>query len=49
MAVAPRSIPNVTFIVFDLVLRQYLTVLILERQSAMMFALVGNVMFQIRN
>jgi hypothetical protein len=45
MAAARESIPNIPLVILDVVLGQYLPVLILERQSAMMLALVGDVVF----
>jgi hypothetical protein len=41
------SIPNISLIVFHLVLGQNLAVLLLERQSPMVLALIGDVSFQI--
>jgi hypothetical protein len=42
MGAVCESIPNIPLVIFDLVLGQYLLVLILARQSAMMLALVGD-------
>jgi hypothetical protein len=45
MAAARDSIPYIALVVFNLVFGQDLAILVLERHTAMMFALVGDVIF----